>query len=52
MLRWTGLVEIPHIQGQNNPGKTVGAGVAVRRYPISKSKGEAPARWYKGQIHV
>ena len=47
--------EIPHFQGQEwrlhftggqrNPNKTVGTGVAMRRYPIPKGKGEAPARW-------
>ena len=37
--------EIAHVQGQRNPNKTVGAGVAVRRYPMSKAKGEASARW-------
>ena len=37
--------EIPHFQGQRNPSKTVGAGVAVRRYLTTKGKGEASARW-------
>ena len=23
-----------------------------KRYPMSKGKGEAPARWYEGQNHV
>ena len=36
--------EIPHIQGQRNPSKMVGAGVTVRRFPASKGKGEALAR--------
>ena len=45
VLRWTSLEEIPHIQGQRNPSKMVGAGATVRRYPTSKDKGEAPARW-------
>ena len=45
VLRWTGCVEIPHVQVQNNPSKTVGTGAAMRRYPTSKDKGEAPARW-------
>ena len=40
-----GMEEIPHVQGQRNPGKTVGVGATVRRYPTSKGKGEAPARW-------
>ena len=40
-LRWTGCEEIPHVQDQRNPSKTVGAEVAVRRYPISKGKGDA-----------
>ena len=52
VLRWTGCEEILHIQGQRNPSETGGAGAAVRRYPTSKGKGEAPARWYEGQIHV
>ena len=42
---WSGCVEIPHIQGQKNPSKMVGTGSAVRTYPTSKGKGEAPARW-------
>ena len=37
--------EIPHIQGQRNPSKTLGTAVTVRRYPTSKGKGEAPERW-------
>ena len=37
--------EIPHIQGQRKPSKTVGTGVAVRRYLMSRGKGEALARW-------
>ena len=40
VLHWTGQV-----QGQRNPSKMVGTGAAVRRYPTSKGKGEAPARW-------
>ena len=36
--------EIPHIQGQRKPSKTVHTGAAVRRYPMSKGKGAAPAR--------
>ena len=44
-LCWTGLEKIPHVQGQRNPSKTVGAGAIVRRYPTSKGKGEAPVRW-------
>ena len=39
--------EIPHIQGQRNPSKTLGTGAAVRRYPTSKGRGEAPARWWR-----
>ena len=42
VLCWTNRVEIPHVQGQRNPSKMVGAGAAVRRYPMSKSKREAP----------
>jgi len=42
--RWSGGEEIPHIQGQRNPSKTVGTGVAVRRYPTPKGKGEAPEK--------
>ena len=42
MLCWTNRVEIPHVQGQRNPSKMVGAGAAVRRYPMSKGKREAP----------
>ena len=37
--------EILQVQGQRNPSKMVGAGAAVQRYPTSKDKGEAPARW-------
>ena len=29
-----------------------GAAVTLRRYPKSKGKGEAPARWYEGQNHI
>ena len=43
-LHWRLCVEIPHVEGQRNPSKTVGAGMAVRRYPTPKGKGEAPAR--------
>ena len=39
--------EIPHIQGQRNPIKMVGAGAAVRRYAMSKGKEEAPARLWE-----
>ena len=42
VLCWTRRVEIPHVQGQRNPSKMVGAGAAMRRYPMSKGKGEAP----------
>ena len=45
MLLLTRRVEIPHIQGQGNPSKMAGARAAVRRYPMSQGKGEAPARW-------
>ena len=41
---WSGH-EIAHAQGQRNPSKKVGSGVAVKRYPKPKGKGEAPARW-------
>ena len=34
----------PPLQGQKNPSKMVGTGTAVRRYPTSKGKREAPAR--------
>ena len=44
-VRSSSREEIPHVQGQRNPSKMVGAGLAVRRYPTSKGKGEAPARW-------
>ena len=44
-LCWTSREEIPHVQGQRNPSRMVGTGAAVRRYPTSKGKGEAPARW-------
>ena len=44
VLRWTSLEEIAQVQGQRNPSKMVGAGMAVRRYPTSKGKGEVPAR--------
>ena len=36
--------EIPYIQGQRKPSKMVGTGAAVRRYPTSRDKGEAPVR--------
>ena len=52
MLHWANWVEIPHVQGQRNPGKMVGTGVAVRRYPMSKGIGEAPIRWQEGQVRV
>lgn len=29
MLRWSGSEEIPHVQGQRNPGKMVGAGAEI-----------------------
>ena len=51
-LCWTGHVEIPYVKGQRNPSKMVGTGVAVRRYPTSKGKGEAPARLWERQIRV
>ena len=38
----SGREEIPHVQGQRNPGMMVCTGAAVRRYPTSKGKGEAP----------
>ena len=41
----SGQEEIAHVQVQRNPSKMVGAAVAVRRYPMSKGKGEATARW-------
>ena len=41
----SGREEILQVQGQRNPSKMVGAGAAVQRYPTSKDKGEAPARW-------
>ena len=44
-VRSSGHEEIPHIQGQRNPSKTVGTGAAVRRYPTPKGKGKAQARW-------
>ena len=34
----------PHVQGQKNSSKTEGTGAAVRRYLMSKGKGEALAR--------
>ena len=43
-LHWTSNVEIPNVQGQKNLSKTVGIGAAVRRHPMSKGKGEYPAR--------
>ena len=43
---------MPHVQGQRNPSKMVGTGVAVRRQTTSKGKGEAPARWQEGRIHI
>ena len=51
--------EIPHIQGQRSPSKTVGAGavpvlclVSLRRCPTSKGKEEATARRQKGQNRI
>ena len=44
-LCWTGRGEIPLIQGQRIPSRTVGTGADLRRYPTSKGKGEAPATW-------
>ena len=44
-VKSSGHEEIPHIQGQRNPSKTLGTAVTVRRYPTSKGKGEAPERW-------
>ena len=44
VLHCTSYVEIPNVQGQKNPSKMVGTGVAVRRHPMSKGKGEDPAR--------
>ena len=41
---WTGCVEIPHVQGQKISSKMVGTGVAVRRYPTYKGKGEGSAK--------
>ena len=38
----TGQEEVPHIQGQKQWLRFTGP--AVRRYPTSKGKGEAPAR--------
>ena len=43
-VRSGGREEIPHVQAERNPSETVGTGAAVRRYPTSKGKGEAPAR--------
>ena len=43
-LRYTGRVEIPNVQGQRNPSKTVSAGSAVRRYPMHKDKRKGPGR--------
>ena len=51
MWRWSSYEEIHHNQGQRKPSKMVGTGAAVRRYPIPKGKGEAPARW-GGGVHV
>ena len=58
--RWSGCEEIAHIQGQRSPRKMVGAaalaawgaGATQRRYPTSKGKGEAPARWQERRNHV
>ena len=44
-LCWSSRKEISHVQGQRNPSKMVSIGAAVRRYPTSKGKGEALARW-------
>lgn len=41
-LHWTSHEDIPHVQGQRNPSKMLDAGTAVRRYPMSKGKGETP----------
>ena len=50
MLRLTRRVEIPHIQGQGNPSKMAGARAAVRRYPMSQGKGEAPQDGRRGKL--
>ena len=39
-----GREEIPHVQGQKSPSKTIGTGAAVRSYSTFKGKGEAPER--------
>ena len=39
------LCWMSRVLGQRSPNKTVGAGAAVKRYPTSKGKGEASARW-------
>jgi len=48
VLHWTVREEIPYIQDQRNPSKTVGARVAMRRYPMSTGKREAPGRQQEG----
>ena len=45
-----GVLELVAVHGagaavRRNPRKTVGTRVDVRRYPMSKGKGEAPERW-------
>ena len=45
LLVASGQDNIAHVQGQRNPSKMVGTGVAMRRYPMSKGKGEATERW-------
>ena len=42
---WSDFEEKPHVQGHRSPSKMVGAGVTLRQYPMSNSKGEALARW-------
>ena len=42
MLLWTGHVEIPDVQGQKNPRKTVGTGVGCHfLLPCTKVKSES-----------
>ena len=49
-LHCTSHVEIPNVQGQKNPSKMVGTGVAVRRHPMSKGKGETQQDARRGEF--
>ena len=49
---WSGREEMTHVQGHRNPSKMVGTGASVRKYSMSKGKGEVPAGWLEGQTRI